>query len=144
MSEEQLREALTRLHVILVELHRALIEATRYEFERAHGRIENPYEVLQLVESDPVFAWLRPLTALVLRVDELSEQDTLSLGEVAEARAAAEQLVQPSANASSPFHDRLRALRQSAPSLVVLHTHVRQALAALPRAAAPGDPPQPR
>lgn len=135
MSEEQLREALSRLHAILLELHQALIAATRYEFESAHGRIENPYEVLELVENDPVFAWLRPLTSLLLRVDELSEQDTISTGEAAAVRAAAEQLVQPPAGTTSAFHDRLRALRQSAPSLVVLHTHVRQAVAALPRAA---------
>lgn len=136
MNDEQLRAALRGLHAILLELHRTLIAATRYEFESAHGRIENPYEVLELVESDPVFAWLRPLTSLLLRVDELSEQDVITVGEVAAVRAEAERLVQPPEGVSSSFHERLRALRQSAPSLVVLHTHVRQALGALPRGAA--------
>lgn len=136
MSEEQIRPALRQLHAIMLELHRALIEATRYEFESAHGRVENPYELLELVESDPVFAWLRPLTALLLRVDELSEQEAISVAEAATVRAEAERLVQPPAGASSAFHDRLRTLRQSAPSLVVLHTHVRQAVGALPRAGA--------
>jgi hypothetical protein len=136
MNAEQLRAALCGLHRIGLELHRALIEATRYEFESAHGRIENPYDMLQLVESDPVFAWLRPMTALLLRIDELSEQEVISVAEAAAVRAAAERLVQPPDGTRSPFHDRLRALRQSAPSLVVLHTHVRQGLAALPRAPA--------
>lgn len=136
MNDEQLRPALRRLHSILLELHQALIDATRYEFESAHGRIENPYEMLELVESDPVFAWLRPMTALLLQVDELSEQEVISVEEAAAVRTVTERLVQPPDGTTSSFHDRLRALRQSAPSLVVLHTHVRQALGALPRAGA--------
>lgn len=134
MNEEQLRADLRRFHTILLEVHRTLIEATRYEFESAHGRIENPYELLQLVESDPVFAWLRPMTSLLVQVDELLEQDAITVDEVATVRATAERLVQPPEGTTSAFHDRLRALRQSVPSLVVLHTHVRHALAALPRA----------
>lgn len=58
-----------------LHLHKVLIEAVRLDYERAHGRIENPVELLQLVANDEQFAWLRPLTRLLVELDEEPEED---------------------------------------------------------------------
>lgn len=58
-----------------LHLHKVLIEAVRLDYERSHGRIENPIELLRLVAYDPQFAWLRPLSRLLVDLDETPEVD---------------------------------------------------------------------
>lgn len=131
--DNELQAALRNLHTTLLELHQTLIAATRQEYEGVHGRVNNPYDMFHLVAHDPAFAWLQPLTSLLVQIDDLLGQEAITTKEASAIRSAAELLVQPPENIVSPFHERLRASRQSEPSLVVTHTHVRQALAALPR-----------
>jgi len=59
----QLREALLRLHKVLLTSERA-----NYEHEIA--RIETPGEFLNLLLNDPWFAYLRELSGLVVQIDE--------------------------------------------------------------------------
>lgn len=61
-------------HALLV-LHKKLLDAERARYERANGRVPGPGALLQLVLSDPWFAWLRPLSAFVVQVDERLEGD---------------------------------------------------------------------
>lgn len=55
----------------LLELHKTLLDAVRIDYEREHGRVESAGALLQLVVSDPAFAWLRPLSQLICAIDEL-------------------------------------------------------------------------
>lgn len=59
----------------LLRLHKALLDDERAAFERAHGRIESSGEFLQLVLHDEWFAWLRPLSELVVQIDERLDAD---------------------------------------------------------------------
>jgi hypothetical protein len=63
----------TRLHVL--EWHKALVDAERERYERMHGRVENPHQMLHLVIQDPWFAWLRPISALIVQADERLADD---------------------------------------------------------------------
>ena len=54
----------------LLRLHKALLEAERVGYEREHGRIANGGALLQLVIGDPWFAWLRPMSGLIVLIDE--------------------------------------------------------------------------
>lgn len=53
----------------LLRLHRALLDAERAEHERVHGPI-TPAAFLQLLIADPRFAWLRPLSEIIVGLDE--------------------------------------------------------------------------
>jgi hypothetical protein len=53
----------------LLRLHRALLDAERVEHERVHGPI-TPAAFLQLLIADPRFAWLRPLSEIIVGLDE--------------------------------------------------------------------------
>jgi hypothetical protein len=55
----------------LLELHKTLLDAVRVDYEREHGRVETAGALLQLVVSDPAFDWLRPLSQLIVAIDEL-------------------------------------------------------------------------
>ena len=65
---EELRRA-------LLELHKTLLDAQRIRYEREYGRIESRGELLDLVLRDESFEWLRVLSALIARLDELADAD---------------------------------------------------------------------
>ncbi|HUP44822.1 MAG TPA: hypothetical protein VM779_04850, partial [Thermoanaerobaculia bacterium] len=69
------REALRQASKALIPLHRALIEATRSDYSFAYGPVDQPTQVFRLVSEHPFFAWLRPVTALIVDIDELASRD---------------------------------------------------------------------
>lgn len=132
MTDMQLRDTLRHVHKLLLELHRTLISATRLDYEREHGRVEDPYQLLNLVSNDPAFAWLRPLTTLLVEIDDLIDQDEITPFAASAVRAAAAVMFMPVEGQDTSFYEQLRLARQNEPSLVTQHAHVRQALGQLP------------
>jgi hypothetical protein len=63
----EIREALLRLH-------QALLDWQRRAHERVHGRL-SATELLQVVLHDAEFAWLRPLSEGVARIDAMLAED---------------------------------------------------------------------
>jgi hypothetical protein len=72
-DEELARLRDIRLH--LLRLHKTLLDAERVRYEREHGRVAGPFQLLHLVTNDPAFAWLRPLSALIVEFDERMDGD---------------------------------------------------------------------
>src|SRR6266581_3130774 len=66
---------LDKLRQALLQLHKALLDAQRIRYERENGRVESRGELLALVLEDASFEWLRVLSALIARLDELAEAD---------------------------------------------------------------------
>jgi hypothetical protein len=62
----------------LLELHKRLLSAARERYEREHGRM-TPHAFWHALTSDPALAWLGPLNAAIVRLDELL--DASSKGE---------------------------------------------------------------
>ncbi len=54
----------------LLSLHKALVDSERIEYERTIGKIRSPNHFLQLLTNDPWFAWLSPLSQLIVSIDE--------------------------------------------------------------------------
>ena len=67
------RQRVTIVREALLRLHKALLESERASYERVFGKIGSPYQFLQLATTDPWFAWLRPVTQLIVAMDELLE-----------------------------------------------------------------------
>ena len=63
-------ESLTQVRRTLLDLHKALIERARAEYEKTHGSV-SAAEMLQLLIRDDRFSWLHPISAVIVRVDEL-------------------------------------------------------------------------
>ena len=59
----------------LLRLHKALLDSERASYEKAFGRIASSYQFLQLLTTDPWFAWLQPVTQLVAAMDELLDAE---------------------------------------------------------------------
>jgi len=81
---------LDRLRHALLQLHKTLLDAQRIRYEREHGRVESRGELLALVLEDASFEWLRVLSALIARLDELAEVDDKDVS--GELRAVLERL----------------------------------------------------
>ena len=59
----------------LLDLHKVLLDDARVAYELDRGRVGSVGNLLQLVISDPWFAWLHALSELIVRIDETVERD---------------------------------------------------------------------
>jgi hypothetical protein len=69
-ASDTLRPRLGSTRNALLDVHTVLLEEERVRYESEQGRIQGSYHFLQLVISDPFFDWLRPMSRLVVRIDE--------------------------------------------------------------------------
>ena len=116
--------ATTQLHARLLELHRMLLALVRAEYEKEHGAVPNAGAMLQLVINHEAFAWLRPLSTLLV---ELDDKDLVPDG--AAARAAVEKLL----SSGNAFSARYAAVLEAAsPEIAAEHGEVMRILKGLP------------
>ncbi|HVR39243.1 MAG TPA: hypothetical protein VMU84_09120 [Thermoanaerobaculia bacterium] len=71
----ELRATLRELSKALIPLHRALIHATKDDYTRDVEPVSSPGHLLRLVSDDAFFAWLKPLTSLIVDIDEMASGD---------------------------------------------------------------------
>ena len=67
---DAIRQQLQELRHALLHLHKMLVESERVTYEKTVGTIPSPNRFLQLLTSDPWFAWLQPLSQLIVAIDE--------------------------------------------------------------------------
>jgi len=120
----ELRAALRELSKALLPLHRALIEAARDDYAFAYGKTVGPAQLLQLITDDPFFAWLKPMTSLIVEIDEMARVDF----ETDDARAVAARVEQLFEGA---FSERYVPLLQRDVDAAIAHAAIRRALAKL-------------
>jgi hypothetical protein len=63
------RQLLFDLRKSLLHLHKTLLDWERAAYERVHGRVSSS-ELLKAIVEDPQFGWLRPISELIVRIDE--------------------------------------------------------------------------
>jgi hypothetical protein len=63
---DQLKQA----RMLLLRLHKALLEAEKVTYEIEHGRIQTNMDFFGLVLNHEWFQWLRPMSGLIAEVDE--------------------------------------------------------------------------
>ncbi len=69
-APDQTRQKLKTVRDTLLALHKALLDSERTAYELVHGAIASPGAFLQLLINDNRFAWLRPITTLLVHIDE--------------------------------------------------------------------------
>ena len=67
---QQAEKLLSDLRRALLRLHKTLLDWERAGYERIHGR-QSSNDLLNALLNDPQFAWLRPISQLIVRIDEL-------------------------------------------------------------------------
>lgn len=69
------RAALRELSKTLIPLHRHLIDAAKSDYAFAYAPVGSPSQLLRLINDDAFFAWLKPLTAIIVAIDEMTRRD---------------------------------------------------------------------
>jgi len=119
---------LDKLRHALLQLHKTLLDAQRIRYERENGRVESRGELLALVLEDASFEWLRVLSALIARLDELADADDKDAG--AEMRGVIERLrtlVRFEGNIG--FTGPYREIVEAVPDALVAHVQLSRLLA---------------
>jgi len=117
-----LRERLDSAREALLGVHKALLDEEKIRYERARGRIESSSQLLHLVISDPWFAWLHPVSELVVQIDVLMEsREPAPPGTAELLLRQARTLVKPDGSADDFHRDYRRALQES-PAVVLAYS----------------------
>ena len=115
------RRRLNDARLGLLALHKALLDYERIRYERTHGRVETSGSFLQLAISDPHFAWLRPISELVVQIDELLVSDEPGAEVDADkVMEHAKTLLRPDENGDD-FQRRYHRALQDSPEVVMVH-----------------------
>ncbi len=121
---EGARQRLTELRHALLKLHKALVDSERVGYEKTIGKIQSPNHFLQLLTSDPWFAWLHPLSQLVVAMDEaLDAEEPLTPAKVDALVNQSKQLLVVSEK-SEGFPGHYYEAIQRDPDVVLAHAEV--------------------
>jgi hypothetical protein len=118
-----LRRQLEELRRGLLRVHKALLEDARIRYEREQGRIEGSGALLRLVLNDPWFAWLHPLSGLVVQIDELLASDDATSADGEALLNQARTLLKPDENGEG-FQRRYHRAIQDVPDVLIAHVAV--------------------
>ena len=121
-------QRLSELREALFALHKTLIDSERVSYEQTIGTIPSPNHFLQLLTSDPWFAWLQPLSHLVVAIDvALDEKEPLTAGGVTALRQQVSKLL-VATETGDGFPKHYYDALQRDPDVVLAHAHDRKVL----------------
>jgi hypothetical protein len=123
-QDSDVRQPLLDLRHSLLDLHKTLIDSERVVYEANVGPIESPHHFFQLLTNDPWFAWLRPVSQLIVAIDEaLDAQEPLTSDDLDALINESVFLLVP-AKSGGAFGERYMAALQRDPQVVLAHAQV--------------------
>jgi len=126
MAVQQKRLQQTRQ--ALLTLHKALVDSERITYERTVGAIRSPNHFLQLLTQDPWFAWLQPLSQLIVSIDEaLDPKEPLRADTIEAILKQTRVLLLPEENSEGFARHYFDALQRD-PDVVIAHGEVMKTL----------------
>ena len=124
MVVAMLRAELETVRHRLLHLHKVIVDAERADVERLEGRLTG-HQFLDRLLHDPQFAWLKPLSALIVAMDQwLDDPEPTDATELAD---ELRRLLVPAADGDA-FQRRYADLLQLHPAIILAHAAVRAAL----------------
>ena len=131
LMTEQNRARLRDLRGKLLQLHKVLLDDTRVAYEMDRGRVPSNATLLQLVISDPWFAWLHSLSELVVRIDETVDADSPATDADAAALIDQVEKLLTASETGEGFQRRYYDALQRQPAVVLAHADVRRVIKAM-------------
>lgn len=127
---ELVRQRLVNVRESLLNLHKALLDSERTSYELVHGAIGSPSAFLQLLINDNWFAWLRPVTTLLVQIDEAlaAKKPPKTERELGQYLDDTRALLSPSRDEEA-FWKRYSTAIQRDPGVAVLHEQMSKQLA---------------
>jgi hypothetical protein len=123
---DQDRDRLRDLSTRLLRLHGILLDRERRTYEERHGSVAS-HELLHLVLHDEHFSWLRSLSSMVAKIDEVVDADEpLPPQSVQSAFREAYRLLK--SGAGGDFQDKYHLALQDSPDVIMAHAAVSRVL----------------
>ena len=112
--------SLTSLRQGLLRLHKTLLDWERDQYERLHGRQSNT-DLLNAFLEHPQFAWLRPMSQLIVRIDEMLEDKAAPQATDVDVILGSAQLLTSPNESGDEYARRYHTALQENPDAVVAH-----------------------
>jgi hypothetical protein len=109
----------------LVRLHSLLLARERRTYEREHGEV-GAHELLHLLLTHEHFAWLRALSTLMARIDELVDEEAIGVDDAQAVLRETYRLLK--SGDSGAFQDKYRDALQESPDVVMAHAGISELL----------------
>jgi len=123
-----IKKRLEEVRHSLLTLHKTLVDSERVTYEKTVGAIGSPSQFLKLLTTDPWFAWLQPLSQLIVSMDEaLDAREPLTEAVVVATVKEANLLLAPSEIGEGFAHHYFDALQRD-PDVVIAHADVMKLL----------------
>ena len=117
------RQFLFDLRKALLHLHKTLLDWEQSAYERIHGRV-SAAELLKAIVEDPQFAWLRPISELIVRIDTtVDTEPDAGAGDI-DALVARARVATSADEAGPPHAQRYHTALQEHPDAVFAHRAV--------------------
>ncbi len=120
---QQAQRLLTHLRHALLRLHKVLLDWERSGYERIHGR-QSSSDLLKALLNDPQFAWLRPMSQLIVRIDEILDEKTLPMRNDVEAVVSQVKVLTSPNESGNTYERRYDMALQEHPDAVFAHRDV--------------------
>ncbi|HZG39201.1 MAG TPA: hypothetical protein VEZ50_11025 [Nodosilinea sp.] len=113
-------ESLRNFRPLLLKAHKILMDAERDHYEAHHGAIATKGDYLRLVLSHEQFSWLRPISQLIVQIDEvLMSKQPQPLERAPELLNQARHLLHDT-EIGQVFQDRTRLVASSNPEMAAM------------------------
>jgi hypothetical protein len=112
---------LSKLRDALLHLHKTLVDSERARYEKTIGAVQSPNHFLQLLTNDPWFAWLHPLSLLIVSMDEALEEKEPLTSSIVEALVNRTRQLLVAAENSKDFPGHYDNALQNDPDVVFAH-----------------------
>lgn len=124
------RAHLVRTAQALRVLHKSLIDHLQASWERDHGRVPSSAELLRLLMSEPHFEWLRPMSRLMVELDDVLEgpPDVQEDGREMAVRDRLRALLAGDGGEFREFGEHYMEALQADPDVVLAHAALRKTL----------------
>jgi hypothetical protein len=123
-QDAAIRRPLMEFRHALVDLHKTLIDSERAVYEADIGPVKSPHHFFQLLTHDPWFTWLRPVSQLIVGIDEvLDAREPLTNDSIDAVIKDSVFLLVP-AKIEGEFGARYLAALQRDPGVVLAHANV--------------------
>jgi hypothetical protein len=123
-GDAAVRQRLQELRDALLDLHKTLLDSERAVYETKVGPIKSPHHFFQLVSSDSWFAWLRPISQLIVAMDEALDADEPLTGDSVDMLMNESVFLLLPAERGGEFGERYMAALQRDPHVVLAHAKV--------------------
>ena len=123
-ASAELRQRLQTLRDAVLKLHKTVVDSERVSYEATVGPIQSPNHFLKLLTTDPWFAWLQPLSQLIVSMDEALDGKEPLTAQMAEALINQTNTLLVGAENGEGFPGHYYEALQRDPDVVMAHADV--------------------